>query len=167
MDGWMDGWMENLLHNRWIDRYNCGWTKGPERKEQEQANKQRRTTLVMRHFLVFSDAFALLKKTSVFQMQLDCSLEYFLTYWSPGPEMRYLGCLYKLHVSDVFIHVTFKNHVRTVFNFIGAKKGKHDLPLRVKRVRTRVVVVVVVVVVRELLFLVTSVICVRIWGRGS
>ena len=34
-----------------------------------------------------------------------------------------------------------------------------------KRVRTRVVVVVVVV--RELFFLVTSVICVRIRGRGS
>ena len=34
-----------------------------------------------------------------------------------------------------------------------------------KRVRTRVVVVVVVV--RELLFLVTSVICMRIRGRGQ
>ena len=38
-------------------------------------------------------------------------------------------------------------------------------PKTLKRVRTQVVVVVVVV--RELLFLVTSVICVRIRGRGS
>ena len=38
-------------------------------------------------------------------------------------------------------------------------------PKTFKRVRTQVVVVVVVV--RELLFLVTSVICVRIRGRGS
>ena len=41
---------------------------------------------------------------------------------------------------------------------------KHPLAV-VKRVKTRAVVVVVLV--RELLFLVTSVICVRIRGRGS
>ena len=47
----------------------------------------------------------------------------------------------------------------------GQIKGQEATNNPIKRVRTRVVVVVVVV--RELLFLVTSVICVRIRGRGS
>ena len=60
---------------------------------------------------------------------------------------------------------------RTQLHDLSARQKKadyvHPIIQSFKRVRTRVVVVVVVVVVRELLFLVTSVICVRIRGRGS
>ena len=75
---------------------------------------------MMQHFWVIYHAFPLLE-TSTFQGQPNCSHQYILTHWAPGPGVKCSELCLCTSFWSCFHTCSSRENVRFILNFIGAK----------------------------------------------